>query len=116
MQENLNLCLNSSKMIGCVIVNITAPLIQEKRAHIILGLLWQIIRSQAESKINLHDNPYLIRLKHENEEIGDLLKLSPEQLLLRWFNYHLEKAGSTNRVKNFSADVKDGENYTLLLN
>jgi len=90
----LNLCLNSAKMIGCRIINITAPLIVERREHIILGLMWQIIRQQAESKINLQQNPYLIRLKQENEEIGDLLKLSPEQLLLRWFNYHLEKAGS----------------------
>jgi hypothetical protein len=81
-------------MIGCRIINITAPLIVERREHIILGLMWQIIRQQAESKINLQQNPYLIRLKQENEEIGDLLKLSPEQLLLRWFNYHLEKAGS----------------------
>ena len=93
-KENLNLCLNSAKMIGCRIINITAPLIVERREHIILGLMWQIIRQQAESKINLQQNPYLIRLKQENEEIGDLLKLSPEQLLLRWFNYHLEKAGS----------------------
>ena len=90
----MNLCLNSAKMIGCRIINITAPLIVERREHIILGLMWQIIRQQAESKINLQQNPYLIRLKQENEEIGDLLKLSPEQLLLRWFNYHLEKAGS----------------------
>lgn len=65
-------------------------LIQEKRQHIILGFMWQIIRNQAEAKINLKDNPYMIRLKKENEEISDLLKLSPEELLLRWFNFHLE--------------------------
>merc|ERR1711974_116994 len=34
----------------------------------------------------------------------------------RWFNYHLEKAGHSRRVKNFGRDVMDSENYTILLN
>lgn len=50
------------------------------------------------------------------EEISDLLKLSPEQILLRWFNYHLKKAGWNRTVKNFGGDIKDSENYTVLLN
>ena len=58
----------------------------------------------------------MIRLKKENEEIGDLLKLSPEELLLRWFNYHLENAGHNRKVTNFSTDLQDAENYTILLN
>ena len=36
----------------------------------------------------------------------DLMKLSPEELLLRWFNYHLERAGHPRRVTNFSDDIK----------
>ncbi|CAE6467749.1 unnamed protein product, partial [Rhizoctonia solani] len=43
-------------------------------------------------------------------------KLPPDQLLLRWFNYHLKAAGHKRRVHNFSRDVADGENYTILLN
>jgi plastin-1 len=35
---------------------------------------------------------------------------------LRWFNYHLKNAKWDRRVANFSSDVKDGENYTVLLN
>ncbi len=31
-------------------------------------------------------------------------------------NYHLENAGHDQRVKNFGDDVKDGVNYTILLN
>jgi len=45
-----------------------------------------------------------------------LLKLTPEQLLLRWVNYHLKKSGSSKRIKNFGPDVKDSEAYTILLN
>lgn len=42
--ENLNLAIQSAKAIGCTVVNIQPDLIMEKREHIILGLIWQIIR------------------------------------------------------------------------
>ncbi len=42
------------------------------------------------------------------------MALSPEEILLRWFNYHLEK--SSRRVNNFTGDIKDSECYTVLLN
>ena len=62
------------------------------------------------------NNPFIIRLKNENEDINDLLKLTPDQLLLRWFNWHLKNAGHNRTVNNFTTDIKDGENYTILLN
>lgn len=34
------------------------------------------------------------------------MALSPEEILLRWFNYHLEQAGHHRRVHNFSDDIK----------
>ena len=103
-------------MIGCQTININTLNILDKKEHIILGLIWQIIRNQAEAKINLKNNPYLIRLKEEGEEGSDLLKLSPEELLKRWFNYHLKNAGHDRRIKNFTSDLKDAVNYTILLN
>jgi plastin-1 len=42
--ENLNLAISSAKSIGCIVVNIHAPLIVEKKEHIAFGLLWQAIR------------------------------------------------------------------------
>jgi len=48
--------------------------------------------------------------------LEQFLRLPPEQILLRWFNYHLKNAKWQRRVQNFSGDVKDGENYTVLLN
>lgn len=41
------------------------------------------------TKIDLKNHPYLIRLKKDDEEVGDLLKLPKEELLIRWVNYHL---------------------------
>lgn len=48
--------------------------------------------------------------------MSDLLKLPPEAILLRWFNYHLAKAGSSRRVANFGSDLQDSECYSVLLN
>lgn len=47
----------------------------------------------------------LIALLRDGESLEDLLKLSPEELLLRWANYHLEQAGAP-KVNNFSSDIK----------
>jgi hypothetical protein len=40
----LNLSIESARSIGCTVINITPSLIMEKREHIILGLIWQIIK------------------------------------------------------------------------
>jgi len=114
--ENNNLVINSAKAIGCQVVNIGAPDLSEGKVHLVLGLIWQIIRIGLLSSINLKNHPYLIRLLEPGETLEDLLKLSPEQILLRWFNYHLKNAGSPKRVHNFSGDIKDSEAYTILLN
>lgn len=113
--ENLNLAINSAKGIGCSVVNVGAKDIQDGTEHIILGLIWQIVRIGLLSSITLANHPELYRLLEPGEEIGDLLKLSPEQILLRWFNYHLKQANHPRRVNNFGGDIKDSENYTILL-
>lgn len=48
-----------------------------------------------------------VRLLDEDagEELGDLLRLPPEQVLLRWFNFHLQNANHPKRVANFGGDV-----------
>ena len=58
------------------------------------------------ANITLTNVPGLARLLREGETLNDLMALSPEDILLRWFNYHLEQAGHHRRVKNFSDDIK----------
>ena len=64
----------------------------------------------------MKNNPFLIRLKKEEEELGDLLKLTPDELLIRWFNFHLDNSGYKKHITNLSKDLADGEAYTYLLN
>lgn len=62
LQENLNLALNSASAIGCHVVNIGALDLKEGKPHLVLGLLWQII------KIGLFADIELSR----NEGMGDI--------------------------------------------
>ncbi|CAD6893579.1 unnamed protein product [Tilletia controversa] len=116
MTENNNIVITSAKAIGCSVVNIGPQDLIDGREHLILGLIWQVIRRGLLSKIDLKNHPELYRLLEDGEELNDFLRLPPDQILLRWFNYHLKAANWPRRVKNFGKDVADGENYTVLLN
>ncbi|XP_072111129.1 plastin-1-like [Mobula birostris] len=115
ISENLNLALNSASAIGCTVVNIGAEDLKEGRHHLVLGLLWQIIKIGLFADIEITRNEALIALLREGEELEELLKISPEDLLLRWVNYHLERAGY-GKISNFSEDIKDSRAYFHLLN
>lgn len=115
INENQNLCINSAKAIGCSVVNIGASDLVSGTEHLVLGLVWQIIKIQLLCNINLKHHPELCRLLEPGEDLASLLKLSPEQILIRWFNYHLRRAGSPRTVSNFGNDIKDSECYTILL-
>uniref|UniRef100_A0A4W5P429 Lymphocyte cytosolic protein 1 (L-plastin) n=1 Tax=Hucho hucho TaxID=62062 RepID=A0A4W5P429_9TELE len=90
IQENLNLALNSASAIGCHVVNIGA---EDLKEGVCVKCLFECGFSILE----------------------DLMKLSPEELLLRWANYHLEEAGCS-KINNFSSDIKDSKAYYNILN
>ncbi|XP_061861774.1 plastin-1 [Colius striatus] len=115
ISENLNLALNSASAIGCTVVNIGSQDLQEGKPHLVLGLLWQIIKVGLFADIEISRNEALIALVSEGEELDQLMKLSPEELLLRWVNYHLANAG-WQKISNFSQDIKDSRAYYHLLN
>lgn len=92
MTENNNIVIESAKGIGCSVVNIGAGDIIEAREHLILGLIWQVIRRGLLGKIDIKLHPELYRLLEDGETLEQFLRLPPEQILLRWFNYHLKNA------------------------
>ena len=115
--ENLNLAISAAKSIGLNVIGLNYDSIMDGKNYImVLGLMWQVVKLVVLCNIQLKHHPELIRLLNPGEQLSDLLKLSPEQLLLRWFNYHLKAAGYDKKITNFSGDVKDSEKYTILLN
>lgn len=113
--ENLTLALTSAQSIGCNIVNIDANDLIKGTPHLVLGLLWQIIRIGLFNQISLEQCPGLANLLMGGEQLESLMKMSPEAILLRWVNFQLERAGVPNRINNFTNDIKDSEAYTFLL-
>ena len=114
--ENLNLAISAAKSIGLNCIGLNYDAIMDGKNYImVLGLMWQVVKLVVMRNIQLKHHPELIRLLNPGEQLSDLLKLSPEQLLLRWFNYHLNAAGYDKKITNFSKDVKDSGKYTILL-
>uniref|UniRef100_H2MA05 Plastin 1 (I isoform) n=1 Tax=Oryzias latipes TaxID=8090 RepID=H2MA05_ORYLA len=115
MTENLILALNSASAIGCRVVNVDAHDLKAGKPHLVLGLLWQVIKVGLFADIELSKNEDLIALLEDGEKLEHLMSLSPEELLLRWVNYHLQNA-KTQKIRNFSDDIKDSRAYFHLLN
>ncbi|KPP71070.1 plastin-1-like [Scleropages formosus] len=115
MTENLVLALNSASAIGCTVINIDSQDLMAGKPHLVLGLLWQIIKIGLFADIEISRNEALIALLGEGEEMDDLLSSSPEDLLLRWVNFHLANAG-WQPISNFGDHIKDSKAYFHLLN
>eukprot|EP01083_Nonionella_stella_P000442 1261_1 len=117
INENLEIVIQASAGIGAQVINLSASELQEGKnyPHLVLGLVWQLVKIQLLNSINLRNFPELARLLEDGETLEDLMKMTPDKLLLRWFNYHLRAAGHPRRVNNFGSDIKDSENYTALM-
>jgi plastin-1 len=68
------------------------------------------------NRVNLDVTPQLMNLKVGEETHSDVMRIIPEDMLLRWFNYHLNNAGHDHHIFNYTDDVKDSIKYTELLN
>ncbi|TNN06752.1 Plastin-3 [Schistosoma japonicum] len=115
MHENITLALNSARAIGCNVVNIGAGDIWNGTKHLLLGLLWQVIKIGLLKQINVVAHAELATLLEGEETINDFAKLSPEEILIRWVNYHLKDTESGTRMENFSFDVRNSEVYAYLV-
>ncbi|KAI3646439.1 hypothetical protein MP228_009367 [Amoeboaphelidium protococcarum] len=109
---NLNLALSGARRIGAIIVNVGAEDLLDGKQYLVFGLLWQIIKIGLLKEVSLDAHPELAQLQEGNENISDI---PPEELLLKWFNYHLKRNGSDLRVSNFSNDIKTSMAYLHLL-
>lgn len=107
--------IGAAKSLGVNVINIGNDDIRDGTPHLVLGLVWQLVRLSLVKDVSLAQHPELYRLLKPGETLEEFLKLSPEQILLRWLNYHLENAGNSRRATNFTTDLKDSEILTVVL-
>ena len=84
-------------------------------ASLMPDLIGQVLCRIATGAVSFQACPETIRLLGESEEPTDLLKLLPEQLLLRWLNHHLANAGQL-RVNNLGNNLRHCKPLIHLLN
>ncbi len=60
------------------------------------------------SEVSAVNHPELFLLLDEGEDFNYLLSMSPEDIILRWLNYHMEEAGES-AVTNLSSDLENCE-------
>lgn len=60
-------------------------------------------------------NPNLAALLLEGESLEDFMRLTPEEILIRWVNFHLARSPCGRQISNFTGDIKDSVAYIHLL-
>ena len=80
-------------MSGCVVIGIDSHTLNsgQGKKWLVLGLVWQLIKMYLFKQITISQVPGLVNLLREGETLADLMKMSPEEILLRWVNHQLEK-------------------------
>ena len=111
LDQAMSVCSQKIKMVGIGTQNFI-----DKNATQMLAVLWQVVRLVTTKKIVLKEVPEIIRLAEGDEEMKDLLKLQPEQILIRWINFHLKAAGQEMRIKNLGGDLKDSKALIYVMN
>ncbi len=116
VNANLNKVVAAAKSIkNIVVVNFGGEDILEGRRDLILGLLWQIVKTKVESRISFVARPELMKLVRGEETLTAMASLKSDAILTRWVNYHLEKSGTPRRVSNLGKDLADSEVYAGLM-
>ncbi|KAM0677012.1 fimbrin [Binucleata daphniae] len=98
---NLTLVLQAVKKLGIRIINIGPEDILYENKSLVLGLLWQLVRYSVSKNTTPIKKPELMNLLNENESIEDFCARTPEELCLRWINFHLANAIKENYAERF---------------
>ena len=117
MLDNNHKVLMKCRYLGITITNVDPDdLTKCEKKYLVLGVVWQLVRVNMRIKIaEIFKMCDINKLLLEGEGVEDLLGLLPEDMLLRWFNYHLTNAGHSRRVRNYDRDLQDSVNYLVLL-
>jgi plastin-1 len=113
--ENAQLALSAAKSIGAMLpADVTAKHITNGNAQAICEVVWALWRRSLTATVTVRARPDAVCLLHSDagEELADLMRLKPEELLLRWINYQLDMSDawtSDRRCSAFGSELQDGK-------
>jgi len=76
VRENLNLACAACSGIGLKMVGIDAASFLDKKEHLILSVLWQLLKLVSTKSVSLKECPEIYRLLGEDETLESLAKLT----------------------------------------
>lgn len=110
--ENLNIVLSSCKAIGVDFegktLSVEKFLDPSEYELFSRQILSELSRIHLSKKINLKDNPVLIRLANVYEDDDMIKSVKAEDWLKRWINYQLKRSGEDIKIRRFGKDFRDG--------
>eukprot|EP00761_Pharyngomonas_kirbyi_P014269 gb/GECH01014299.1/.p1 GENE.gb/GECH01014299.1/~~gb/GECH01014299.1/.p1 ORF type:complete len:778 (+),score=248.19 gb/GECH01014299.1/:1-2334(+) len=125
MIENLDSALSGAKAVGLTVVNISPQEIIDGKPSLVMGVLWQIMRLDLLSQMDVGEHVGLLELKGDYEDLNAFLNVSKKELLTRWINHHMMKfqsqhpdVGSDDEPsisENLGNELRDGTVYLRLL-
>ncbi|KER31243.1 hypothetical protein T265_02436 [Opisthorchis viverrini] len=118
MVDNVLLALTAAQCNGCPVSDFVVDDLTNNSALsrcIILEVVWQIIKCGFFRRMNLHEHPELCKLKQTEEDILDVKCVPPEDLLMRYVNFHLKWAGVDKRLNDIGIELADCVIYAHLL-
>ncbi|VDP77907.1 unnamed protein product [Echinostoma caproni] len=118
MVDNVLLALTAAQCNGCPVTDFTVDDLTNNSALsrcVILEVVWQIIKCGFFRAMNLHEHPELCKLKQPEEEVSDLKCIPPEDLLMRYVNFHLKHVGVDKQLNDIGIELADCVIYAHLL-
>ncbi|EPZ36677.1 Calponin domain-containing and Fimbrin-like protein, partial [Rozella allomycis CSF55] len=76
--------------------------------YLVFALIWQIIKQGILGKVKIEKHPELQKLTNDKD-------IPPEDILLKWLNYHLKSCDNQIQVNNLTFDLKDSKILITLL-
>ncbi|CAL8080886.1 unnamed protein product [Calicophoron daubneyi] len=118
MVDNVLLALTAAQCNGCPVADFTVDDLTNNTSLsrcVILEVVWQIIKCGFFRRINLSEHPELCKLKLLEENVNDLKCIPPEDLLMRYVNFHLKFEGVDAHLNFIGVELADCVIYAHLL-
>jgi plastin-1 len=112
--ENAQLALSTARAVGALVpASVTAKQISLGSPGAVLDMVWALWKRSLTDTVSVRAKPEAVCLldASSGEELGDLMRLRPEEMLVRWVNHQLDLAdawASDTRCTGFGSELADG--------